>query len=126
MVLVGCVAYRAPMISYQSGPENAYNQERSGVISRSTSTEQQVAETTAAQTQSANDTTANMPTALDLDKQIGLKQGKADTGAAGAGRDATDATATGSGEAQGQQGGDAVSAGTNPVATTDNSGAPTE
>lgn len=119
VLLSGCVAYRAPVVSYQRGPEVAYNQERSSVQSRATNAEAQVAETTAAQTQTDNTADSNMPSALDTTKQVGLKQGQAATGTQAQGREAVTGEATSTGQAPvGQQGGDALAVGQTPSSTT--------
>ena len=103
-----CIAYRAPIVSYQSGPENNYNQERSGNNNRSPGAEQQVADTTAAQNQWENATDTQQATALDVAKQIGLKQGQGTAGAATSGTDNTGATLNADQTQQGQAGGDAI------------------
>jgi len=107
LLLPGCVAYRAPVISWQSGPENAYNQERSGVTSRSTNAEQQVADKTESQTQTENVATAEMSTAMETTRQVGLKQGQAQTRSVAQGRDDVNAPSSSTGQASvGQQGSD--------------------
>ena len=123
-LLQGCIAYRAPVIAYQRGPEVNYNQERSGNMSRSTNAEQQVAETTAEQQQQSNTTTADMPSALDATKQVGIKQGQADTSTTTQG-DQSPANTTTEQVPTGQQGGDAVSVGANPISNADNAAANT-
>ena len=104
----GCIAYKAPVVSYIRGPEANYNQERSAVMSRSTNAEQQVAETTAEQQQQENTADAIMPTAMDLTSQLGLKQGQGTAQAATAGESNTGATLNADQTQQGQAGGDAL------------------
>lgn len=123
-LLQGCIAYRAPVVSYQRGPEVNYNQERSGVTSRSTGAQQQVADSTQTQDQQDNAITADMPSALDATKQLGLRQGQADTSTTTQG-DQSPANTTTEQVPTGQQGGDAVSVGANPISNADNAAANT-
>jgi len=116
-VFCGCVAQinlsegRAPQFVVQRGPETNYNQERSGVTSRSTSSQQQVADTTAEQGQTENATTADMPTQAETTRQVGLRQGLEGTTAKTVG-DTSPGTATREGGgATGQEGGSATSLG---------------
>lgn len=114
---LGCIAYRAPVIVFQRGPETNYNQERSGVQSRSTTAEQQVAETTAEQQQQQNSTDAAMASAVDETRQVGLKQGQAQDVTKATGRDTAGATSGSPTQSPtGQQGGDAVAVGQVPTA----------
>lgn len=107
LMVVGCVAYRAPVISYMAGPENMYNQERSGGTSRATNNEQQVADTSQAQTQTANTATADMASNAETTRQVGLKQGQAQTKSTAQGRDDVNAPTTSTGQAPvGHQGSD--------------------
>jgi hypothetical protein len=113
----GCIAYRAPVVVFQRGPETNYNQERSGVQARSTTAEQQVAETTAEQDQQANQTDAAMSSAVDETKQVGLKQGQAATGTQTPGRDNVAGSTAGTTQSPtGQEGGDAAAIGQTPTA----------
>jgi len=108
-LLCGCVAYRAPNLVFQRGPETNYNQERSGVQSRSTTAEQQVAESTQAQDQTTNSTDATMPTAMDAVKTVGLRQGVAATQTPTQGREQATGTVTGTEQTPtGQSGGQAI------------------
>lgn len=127
-MLMGCQMsmkeIKSPQFVMQRGPEVNYNQEGSGVNSRSTGTNQQVAKTAATQKQAGNRFTADMPTAMESTKQVGLKQGQAATTTKTQG-DTSPATTTAEQVPTGQQGGDAVSAGAQPIATADNAAANT-
>lgn len=117
MVAGGCVAYRAPMVVTQWGPEGQYVQDRGGTQSRTTSGEQQVADTTAYQEQVKNTSDVNMPTAVDETKQLGtLKSGQSATGSQTQGRESATGTTGSGGAATGQEGGDAVAVGQTPTA----------
>lgn len=124
-LVAGCIAYRAPVVSYQRGAENAYQQDRNGLTSRSTGNQQQVAETTSEQQQQENTQTADMPTATEATKQLGLKQGLAGTTTKTQG-DASPGTTTSEQVPTGQQGGDATSFGAQPIANADNAAANTD
>ena len=116
-LMVGCIAYRAPVVSYMSGPENAYNQERSGVQSRATTSAQQTTDAAQAQTQTGNTATADMASNAETTRQIGLKQGQAQTSTTAQGKDQTSGTAASTGQAPvGQNGSDQL--GYNPGAAT--------
>ena len=113
LVAAGCISYKAtaPMVVFQRGPETNYNQERSGVTSRSTAAEQQVADTTAPQTQADNTVSADMPTAMETTRQVGLKQGQAATTTKTQG-DTSPGTTTSEGQAPvGHQGSDTTAIG---------------
>lgn len=127
MLAAGCISYKctAPMVVLQRGPETNYNQERSAVTSRSTAAEQQVADTTAPQTQTDNTVSADMPTAMETTKQVGLKQGQAATTTKTQG-DTSPATTTSEGQAPvGHQGSDTTAIGqTAPTATSESAPPP--
>lgn len=117
----GCgIGLRAPGIVVQRGPETNYNQERSGVTSRSTAAQQQVAETTAEQQQQENATTADMPTQAESTRQVGLRQGLEGTTAKTVGDTSPGAATREGGGATGQEGGSATSLGQTADAQTNN------
>jgi len=106
---VGCIAYHAPVFALVRGPEANYNQDGAGVQSRATQSNGQVAKRTAPQLQLENTATAEMASAMEATKTVGLKQGVAQDKSNAQGRDDVNSAQSSTGKVTtGHQGSDTL------------------